>query len=315
MLRYVAKRLLLIIPLVFCVSILIFTAMCFVPGDPMTILMADSTATKEQIEQAREEAGYNDPYVVRLGRYLNDLFHGEMGTSYKTGKPVVSEIIERFPNTLKIAIGSILVTILLGIPLGVISAVNAEKPADRISMVATLIFNSMPTFWLDLMLVLLFSVALHWLPTSGDKSFKYFILPVLGNSLGGVAGLARQTRSSMLEVIRSDYVTTARSKGLSERVVIFKHAFPNALIPVVTNIGTRFGLLLGGTTVTETIFAIPGLGMYMINGINNRDYSVVQGAMLYLAVTFMLMMLVTDLAYAFIDPRIKAQYVSKKGGK
>ena len=211
MIRYVLKRLFLIIPLVLCVSILIFTVMIFVPGDPVTILMADTVASREEIEAARDAMGYNDPYFVRLGRYFNDLIHGDMGTSYKTGKPVVSEILERLPNTLYIAFGSIIVTIVLGIPLGIVSAVNAEKPADRISMIGTLIFNSMPTFWLDLMLVLFFSVTLHWLPTSGDKSFKYFILPVIGNSLGGVAGLARQTRSSMLEVIRSDYVTTARS--------------------------------------------------------------------------------------------------------
>lgn len=316
MLKYTIRRIIIMIPLLLVVAALIFTIMCFVPSDPITISMADTQATQAEIEAARESMGYNDPYPLRLLNYMKDVvFHLDFGTSYKSGKAVVSELTERFPNTLILAVGSILVSIIIGIPVGVMSAVKAERLVDRISMFLTLLFNSMPNFWLALLLVLLFSVKLKWLPSNGNKDLTYFILPVLANSLGGVAGIARQTRASMLEVIRSDFVTTARSKGLSERTVIYGHAFPNALIPIITVCGSRFGMLLGGTTIIEMIFSIPGIGAYMINGINNRDYNVVQGSMVYLAAVFMLIMLLTDLIYALVDPRIRAKYASKRTKK
>jgi peptide/nickel transport system permease protein len=180
------------------------------------------------------------------------------------------------------------------------------------SMFFSLLGNSMPGFWLALLLVLLFALRLKWLPSSGSKTWIHFILPALANSIGGVAGIARQTRSSMLEVIRSDYVTTARSKGLAESAVTYGHALPNALIPIITICGSRFGHMLGGTVVIETIFSIPGIGSYLINGINSRDYNVVQGSIIYIALTFAIMMLLTDILYAYVDPRIKAQYVRNR---
>jgi peptide/nickel transport system permease protein len=286
--------------------------MYFVPGDPVQIALGDS-ATQAQIEEARERMGLNQPFIVRMGNYLYQLFFRfSFGTSYLYGTDVGTELLARFPRTLTLALMSVSLTVLLGVPLGIYSAINSNKIQDRMTMFITLLLNSMPGFWLALMLVLLFSLKLGLLPSFGATSIVHYILPTISNGLGQLAGLARQTRSSMLEVIRADYVVTARSKGLSERKVIWGHALPNALIPIITICGARFGILLGGTTITETVFTIPGIGLYMISGINSRDYNIVQGAMIYIAFTFSIMMLITDLIYAFIDPRIKARYVGSK---
>ncbi len=313
MIKYIIKRFLIMIPILLAVAILIFTLMYFVPGDPASIMLGGAQATQLEIEKAREALGLNQPYIVRLGTYLEKVvFHFDFGQSYTYGTSVGLELIKRFPNTLYIALSSIILSVVIGVPLGVRAAVKANTAEDRISMFISLIGNSMPGFWLALILVLVFSLSLGWLPSSGARSFKYFILPALANSIGGIAGIARQTRSSMLEVIRSDYVTTARSKGLSERNVIYGHALPNALIPIITLCGSRFGHMLGGTMIIETIFSIPGIGSYLIDSINSRDYNAVQGSIIYIALAFSLMMLLTDIIYAFVDPRIKAQYVKKK---
>lgn len=315
MLVYIAKRLLTMIPILLVVAILIFTLMYFVPGDPVQIALGDH-ATEAQIEEVRARLGLDDPFMVRLFNYLKGVFlHLDFGTSYIYGTDVGSELISRLPATLILAIMCVAFSVVFGVPIGIYSAIKANKPADRISMVFTLLLNSMPNFWLALMMVILFALKLHWLPSSGIGGWKYFVLPVLANSLGSLAGIARQTRSSMLEVIRADYVVTARSKGLSESKVIMGHALPNALIPIITVCGSRFGHMLGGTTVIETIFSIPGIGSYMINGINSRDYNVVQGCIVYIAFMFSIMMLITDLIYAFVDPRIKAQYVKNNRKK
>ena len=238
--------------------------------------------------------------------------HFNFGTSLIDGTSIQYQLITRFPNTLKIAIYSIIFTVVIGIPLGVFCAQHANSVGDRIALVVTLVLDSMPSFWLALLLMLLFALQLHWLPSTGSGSFKYFILPTLANSLGGLAGFTRQVRASMLEVTRSDFVTTARSKGISERKVIYGHALPNALIPILTLVGMRFGGMLGGATVIEVIFSIPGIGQLLVNGINNRDSTVVTGGIVFIALTFSLIMLLTDLAYALVDPRIKAQYTTKK---
>ncbi len=312
MIRYIIRRLLALIPVLIIVALAIFTLMYFVPGDPATIALGD-TADQATILAAREAMGLNRPYIVRLAEYLEKLFlHFDFGVSYTYGTVVGDELMNRFPHTLTLAICCTLFTVIFGIPLGVRSAVKAGKFEDEVTRFLTLLFSCMPGFWLALLLVLLFALKLKWFPSSGYKSAKYFVLPVLSNSLGSLAGITRQTRASMLEVIRSDYVVTARSKGLPERKVIYGHALPNALIPIVTNIGTRFGFMLGGTTITETIFSIPGIGSYMITSINSRDYNAVQGSIIYLAFMFSFMMLVVDCVYAFIDPRIKAQYTRKK---
>ena len=199
---------------------------------------------------------------------------------------------------------------MIGLPLGIYTAVHANSVGDKISLFVTLLLDCMPSFWMALLLMLLFALKLHWLPSSGNDSFKFFILPTLANSLGGLAGFTRQVRASMLEVTRSDYVTTARSKGLPERDVIYGHALPNALIPILTVVGMRFGSMLGGATIIEVIFAIPGIGQYLVNCITSQDYTAATGGIIFIAFTFALIMLLTDLLYAYVDPRIKAQYVS-----
>lgn len=231
MIRYIGKRLLTMIPILLVVAILIFCLMDFVPGDPVQIMMGDS-ATPQQIEEARDRLGLNDPFLVRLGNYLWDLLHLDFGESYIYGTAVGPELLSRFPRTLTLALLCVGASVIIGVPIGIQCAMNANKPIDRIWMFLTLLGNSMPGFWLALMLVILFSLKLGWLPSNGIGGWKYYVLPVIANSLGSFASIARQTRSSMLEVIRSDYVVTARSKGLSEKDVIWKHALPNALIPI-----------------------------------------------------------------------------------
>lgn len=316
MLRYIGKRLLQMIPVLFAVAILTFTLMYFVPGDPVQIMLSDG-ATPEQIAQARANLGLDQPYLVRLWDYLTGILRLDFGNSYTQGTSVTKELLERFPRTFTLSSLSILFTIVVGIPIGIQCAIKANKLSDKIWMFLTMLGNSMPGFWLALLLVLLFSLKLGWLPSNGIGGFKYYILPVVANSIGSLADIARQTRSSMLEVIRSDYVVTARAKGLAERVVIWKHALPNALIPIITICGSRFGFMLGGTVIIETVFSIPGIGTYMVNGINSRDYPIVQGSIIYIAFIFAFIMLLTDLIYAYVDPRIKAQYMKivKKSDK
>lgn len=311
--KYILKRLLWMIPIVLGVTIIVFTLMYFVPGDPAQMMLPDD-ATEQEIEEMREYLGLNKSYGERLFTYMRNAFlYGDFGNSYRLKTPVMPALLDRLPRTVLLAAMTMLISMAVGIPLGVMAAVHQNGPADRISMVLSLAGVSMPSFWLALLLVLLFSVKLGWLPATGFDSFQCFILPALSGALGGIAGQARQTRSSMLEVIRSDYITTARAKGVAERKVIYSHALPNALIPIITISGSAFGHMLGGTLILETIFSIPGVGTYIINGVNNRDYPVIQGGVIFLAVVFGLMMLLVDLAYAFVDPRIKSQYMGKKG--
>jgi len=309
MVRYVVKRLLVMIPLLLAVGIIMYTLMEFVPGDPAQIAMSSGFHSEEEIEAKREAMGLNRPFVVRLGEYIkNIVLHFDFGSSLIDGTDVKTALLKRFPNTFYIAILSIILTIAVGLPLGIYTAVHANSPGDKVSLFVTLLFDCMPSFWTALLLVLLFSLKLGWLPPSGNDSFKYFILPMLANSLGGLAGFTRQVRASMLEVIRSDYVTTARSKGLPEREVVYGHALPNALIPILTVIGMRFGSMLGGATIVEVIFSIPGIGQYLVNAINSQDYTAATGSIIFIAFTFSVIMLLTDLLYAYADPRIKAQY-------
>ena len=313
--RYVLSRLLQMIPVVLGVTIVVFTIMYFIPGDPAA-LMVGAEATPEQIEAKREALGLNDPYLVRLGKFVGDIIlHFDFGDSWVYHTPVTTELLNRFPRTITIAAICIGLQIVIGIPLGIIAAVNQNGWGDRLSMFVALFGISMPNFWIALMLVLLFSVKLGWLPPYGLGGIKYYILPCLANAFPGIATQARQTRSSMLEVIRSDYITTARAKGMSEMRILLRHALPNALLPVITIIGNGMGMLLAGTVVIESIFSIPGVGMYLVGGIGNRDYNIVQSSVIFLALAFTAVMLLVDLAYAFIDPRIKAQFAGKKRRK
>lgn len=311
--RYVLRRILILIPTLIAVTIIVFTLMNFVPGDPVMIALGSGTHTPAEIEAKRAAMGLDQPFLLRLVDYLKGIFlHFDFSTSLIDGTSIRYQLITRFPNTLRIAVYSILLTVVIGIPLGVFCATHANSIGDRFALVVTLILDSMPSFWLALLLMLLFALKLHWLPSTGSGSFRHFILPTLANSLGGLAGFTRQVRASMLEVTRSDFVTTARAKGISEKRVIYGHALPNALIPILTLIGMRFGGMLGGATVIEVIFSIPGIGQLLVNGINNRDSTVVTGGIVFIALVFSLIMLLTDLAYAVVDPRIKAQYTTQK---
>ena len=313
--RYILKRLLWMIPVVLGVTILIFTLMYFIPGDPVKLMLGPDS-TPAQIAAKREALGLNDPYLVRLGRFVgNIVLHFDFGESWVYNRPVTTELLHRLPRTLTIAFICILLQIFVGTPLGIIAAVNHNRLGDRISMFIAMFGISIPNFWIALMLVLLFSVKLRWLPPYGIGGLKYYILPCIALSFPGIATQARQTRSSMLEVIRSDYITTARAKGMSEQRILLRHALPNAMLPVITIIGNGMGMMLAGAVVIESIFSIPGVGMYLVGGINSRDYNIVQSSVIFLAFAFAGIMLLVDLAYAFIDPRIKARFAGKKRGK
>lgn len=307
------------IPIVLGVTILVFTMMTFCPGDPAEIILG-TTATEADLVAKRVELGLDKPFIVRLATYMSDVFiHFDFGKSWITNVDIISTIMDRMPRTLTLTVVTLLVAFGLGIPLGIMAATHQNRWQDHVSMVLALIGVAIPNFWLALLLVLLFSVKLGWLPAmgigTGIAGLKYYILPAIANCAGALANCARQTRSSMLDVIRADYITTARSKGVPENAVIVKHALKNALIPIITMMGTAFGRLLGGAMIIETIFTIPGMGTYIIGAVNNRDYPIVQGGTIILAISFSLMMLLIDLLYAAVDPRIKAQYASVKKGK
>jgi len=303
------------IPVILGVTILVFTILYFIPGDPVRMLLG-AEPTPAQVLAKRQEMGLNDPYLVRLGRYVGGIIlHFDFGKSWIYNTPVTSELLHRFPRTLTIAVICMLMQILIGTPLGIIAAVNRNGWGDRLSMFIAMFGISMPNFWLALMLILFFSVKLGWLPPYGIGGLKYYILPCIANAFPGIATQARQTRSSLLEVIRSDYITTARAKGMSELRILLRHALPNALLPIITIIGNGMGMLLAGTVVIEMIFAIPGVGWYLVGGIGNRDINVVQSSVIFLAIAFTLIMLLVDLAYAFIDPRVKARFAGQKRRK
>jgi len=302
------------IPVVIMVAVLIFTIMYFTPGDPAIIILGPN-ASLEQLAAKRVELGIDQPYLVQLLNYLKNVFiRFDFGNSFINGRSVSAQIMERFPRTFMIATFSVLLSVAAGVPLGIIAAVNQYSWKDNASMFAALIAASMPGFWIAQMMSLLFALKLGWLPATGIDSWKCYILPVVANAIGGVAQMARQTRSSMLEVIREDYITTARSKGQVEHKVVYHHALRNALIPIVTCAGGAFGFQLGGALVVETVFSIPGLGKYMMDAISMRDYPAIRGTVIFLAIAFSVVMLAVDILYAFIDPRIKGQYQSKKRG-
>ncbi len=309
--KYILKRLGMMVFVVLGVAIVIFSIMYLVPGDPAQIILGTS-ATPEQLENLRESMGLDEPYIVQLGMFLRDTFIKlDLGTSYMTKTSIAAEIVQRFPRTLTLAVWSMLVSVIVGLPLGIIAAIHQGKWQDNLSILISMLGISIPGFWLALMMVLLFSVKLGWLPAYGIGGWKYYVMPVLANSVGSIAMNARQTRSAMLDVIRSDYITTARAKGVSERNVIYKHALPNALIPIITLLGTGFGSSLGGTVIVESVFVMPGIGNYMTSAITNLDYPVVRGSVVVLAIAFSFIMLAVDLIYAYVDPRIKAEYVGK----
>lgn len=308
MIRYIAKRLLMLIPVLLGIVLVVFIMNRISPGNPARMLLGDG-ATDEAVAALEEELGLNDPLYVQFFNYVKGVVtEFDLGTSYQTKRPVITELMDRFPTTAKLAFFSILLSAIVGITLGIISAVKQNTPIDHLSTGVALLGVSMPAFWLGMMLILVFSIYLKWTPVSDITGWKSWILPTITSSMAGMATITRMTRSSMLEVICQDYIVTARAKGLTERVIIVKHALKNALIPIITVLGIQLGVMLGGAVLTETVFSINGLGKYMVDGIKNRDYPVVQGGVLLLALVFSCVNLVVDIIYAYVDPRIKSQY-------
>ncbi len=306
MYQYIIRRLLLTIPVVIGVSIIVFSIIRLIPGDPARAL-AGVNATPEYIEQVRERYGLNDPIYVQYWNFVSGLVQGDLGSSTFSNRPVTTEIRERFPRTLVLASVSLVLATILGVSAGIVSATRRNSLFDNASMFVALVGVAAPVFWLALMLQLLFAVQLRVLPATGMGGVEHLILPSITLGMASAALMARITRSSVLDVLRQDYITTARAKGVAERMVIYKHALKNALIPVVTVLGLQFGILLGGAVLTETVFAWPGVGRLLVDAILRRDYPVVQGTVMLLAFLFVMINLVVDIIYAFLDPRIHYQ--------
>ena len=308
MLRYIVRRVLFLIPVLLGVAFCVFTLLYLTPGDPARMVLGD-LATEEAVQEFRNREGLNDPFLVQFGNYVwKAVTKGDIGRSYVTKRSVAQEVLAAFPATLKLSALAMVIAILVGLPCGILSAIKQYSLFDTVTMIFAMIGLSMPVFWLGLLLILLFSVHLRWLPSSGFGTFKAMILPAVSLSAQAISMVTRMTRSSMLEVVRADYIRTARAKGQKESVVIWVHALHNALIPVVTLCGLQFGHLLAGAILTESIFAIPGVGRLMVTSIMQRDYPMVQGGVLFIAIAFSIVNLLVDLVYAYIDPRIKAQY-------
>lgn len=332
MLNYILRRLVMLIPVLLGVSILAFALIHLIPGDPARSLLGEK-ATEVQLEKLRQDMGLNDPYIVQYGRFVGNVLTGDLGESIKSNDSVASEIATRLPATLELTMFAMTIAIFVGVLAGVLSAVKQYSWFDNMSMTGALFGVSLPIFWLGLMMIWLFSVKLQWLPPSGRladsieltkitklymldsvltlnwKAFKDSFLHLLmpGIALGTIpmAIIARMTRSSMLEVMKQDYIRTAYAKGLAIRFIIFHHALKNAFLPVLTVIGMQFGFLLGGAVLTETIFSWPGIGRYVLLAVLGRDYPVVQGSILIIAAVFVLVNLLTDVLYKFFDPRIR----------
>jgi len=304
MIRYILKRMAMLIPVLFGVTIVSFSLLQIVPGDP-AVLLAGEDANPDFIEAVRKEYGFDQPFHVQYFRFVSHAVLGDFGISIRNREPVINLLKQRFAFTVQLSFLSILIAAFIGLIAGVISATRQYSIFDNLSMVGALFGISMPIFWLGLLLMLVFSVYLGWFPAGGSGGLKHLLLPAIALGAASAAVIARMTRASMLEVIRQDYIRTARANGLREWVVIYKHALKNAMIPVITVFGLEFGYMLGGAVLTETVFSLPGVGRLMVEGIFQRDYAVVQGSMLLVAATFVLVNLLTDIAYALFDPKIR----------
>ncbi len=309
MYKYIIKRILLVIPVVLGVSFLIYFLLDLAPGNVIDIIGGDMSV--EEVARLEHELGYDRSVFYRYFQYLLGLLHGDLGTSYIYKMDVWTLYMQRLPATLELAGASVLVAIALSIPLGIVAATHAGGVVDNVSMVGALLGLSMPNFWLGLMLIVLFSNMLGWLPSYGaNDGIRSLILPAITVGTGLMATVTRTTRSGMLDVLRADYLRTARAKGVPERVVINKHALKNALIPIITVIGTQLGGALGGSVVTENVFAWPGVGRLMIDAINQRDTTTVCGCIIMTTILICLIQVAVDIIYSYVDPRLRAQYSS-----
>jgi len=300
---FIFRRILLAIPTLVGVLIVAFLLLYVAPGDPVQAMVGER-ADSATIARLREELRLNDPLPVQFGHYVGGVVKGDLGRSYITNRPIIKDVLERFPKTLQLAGAAMLLATICGVTLGILSARNPGGIVDRIGLIVAYLGISFPVYWVGLLLILLFAVTLHWLPPSGFGGLRYLVLPAIALGMRSIAFLARMTRSSMLDSLGADYVRTARAKGLGERVVVWRHALRNALIPVITVLGLDFGSYLTGSILTETVFSWPGLGRYVVNAIGRRDLPAIQGSVLFLSVVFVLVNLLTDLAYAKADPRV-----------
>ncbi|MEA4920941.1 MAG: ABC transporter permease [Clostridiaceae bacterium] len=310
--RYVIKRLLMMIPVMIGISFIVFFILDLAPGDAVDVL-APPDATQEERAEMRERLGLNRNIIIRYVEYMGDLVKGDLGTSYLTNRDVFATFMEKVPNTLKLGFSAIFVSILLSIPLGIHAAKNRGTLRDNASMVFALFGVSMPNFWLGLLLIIFFSLRLGWLPSGGTEGIQSLILPSITLGIGMMGILTRTTRSSMLEVLSQDYLRTARAKGVPERAVVNKHALKNALIPIITIIGTQISTVLSGAVLTETVFSWPGVGRLIIDSLNSRDTPQVTGSLILTTLFLSFIVLLVDLLYGVVDPRIKSQYAAKKG--
>ncbi|GHV36150.1 peptide ABC transporter permease [Synergistales bacterium] len=311
MARFIFNRLISMIFVLLATLVIIFTLMYFVPGDPAISLLGES-ATIEAVKDIHTKLGLDDPYLVRLGRCLWDFVRADFGISYRSKTPVFGEIMARYPTTLKLTLGSTILGILIGVSAGIVSAVKQYSIFDRVFTTISLFGASAPSFWLAMVLVLIFSLWLGWLPATGSYELKYWLLPVFTMGLQCSAFIMRMTRSSMLEVIRQDYVRTARAKGQTEMKIIINHALRNALIPILTVTGMRLCGLLGGSVLVETVFALPGIGKYILDSVSFQDYPVVQGGVMWICFNCVVITFIIDMLYGAVDPRIRSMYGVKK---
>ena len=308
MLKYILKRILYMIPVILGVTLLVFVIMDLAPGDPVLLVLGDNATEAARIAKTKE-LGLDQPLLVRYVKYVINFFQGDMGTSYISRRSVSQEVMSRFPNTLRLSLVAAAASMAMALPLGIIAAVKQNSFFDNISMIFSMMGNSMPAFWLGLMLVLIFALKLGWLPVQGaNAGWKSYVLPSIAIGLMNMAAVARTTRSSMLETIRQDYIRTAKAKGISKHKVIMHHAFSNALIPIITIAGVQLGNLLGGAVITETVFAWPGIGRLMVQSVSSRDVPMILGCVLTLSICYSVVNLIVDLLYGFVDPRVRSMY-------
>jgi peptide/nickel transport system permease protein len=307
MIRYIQQRLLLMLPTILLTSLVVFLMLHLVPGDPASIYLGENQATPERLEQIREQLGLNRPLHVQYGDFLLKAIQGDLGRSVQTNRPVIQEIADRLPNTIVLATSAMTLAVIFGVTLGVLAGLRQNSWLDTVLMLAALAGVSIPVFWLGLLLIMLFAVQLGWLPATGEGGWRGLILPAVTLAALSTATLARLVRSSIIEVLSQDYLRTSRAKGLYQVAIVMRHALPNALIPVVTVIGLQFGNLLSGAVITESVFARVGLGKLVVDSIQAKDFPTVQGVILVLATTYVVVNFVVDLSYAVIDPRIRLQ--------
>lgn len=306
--RYLANRVAQLVPVLFLISLIVFSIMHALPGDPVQLMLAGAesgSVTPERQDELRELMGLNDPLPYQYFRFVRGAVTGDLGTSVRLRSPVLDLILERFGSTLELSLGGIFFAILIGMSTGIVAALKQGSWWDTLSMMMAYVGVSLPLFWLGLLLILVFSFRLGWFPPAGQEGLRSLVLPSITLGLVSAGVISRLTRSSLVEVLVEDYVRTARSKGLSIRIVTLRHALRNAFLPVLTILGLQFGAMLAGTVVTETVFSRPGLGRLVVNAILWKDYPLVQGIVLFMATTYVLVNLVVDLCYAWLDPRIR----------